>query len=93
MKRSTLNAAVAKAARPFMTTKEVSDYTGIPEGSLRNYRLRGAGGPPSFCLTPGRVVYRRDLLEAWIAERERETGVGTIPEPRTPTPSTHRRTA
>lgn len=57
-----------------MTTEQVSAELGIPVGTLRYYRSTGRG-PASFRLG-GRVRYRRDLLEAWVAEQERNTQRG-----------------
>lgn len=57
-----------------MTTTEVSKELGIPVGTLRYYRSVGCG-PTSFRLG-GRVRYRRDLLDAWVAEQERNTQRG-----------------
>ncbi len=57
-----------------MTTRQVSETTGIPVGTLRFWRHTNQG-PASFAL--GRkVVYRRSELEAWIAEQESATRRG-----------------
>ncbi|PKQ25052.1 MAG: DNA-binding protein [Actinobacteria bacterium HGW-Actinobacteria-4] len=52
----------------------VSERTGIPINTLRYYRMRGEGGPPSFRLGGRRVMYAVEDVEAWI-EKARETGV------------------
>ena len=51
---------------PLMTDKQVSELTGIPEGTLRFFRHRGHGGPSSFALTPRNVRYRREDVLNWI---------------------------
>jgi DNA-binding transcriptional MerR regulator len=63
--------------RPFMSTKDVEDEFGIPEGTLRYYRSSGMG-PASFRLA-GRVRYRRSAVLAWIAEQEQATRRGGVP--------------
>lgn len=48
-----------------------SSFLGIPEATLRYWRMSGTG-PASFKL--GRkVVYRREELVRWIAEQEAAT--------------------
>ena len=51
---------------PFMTTKQVSELTGVPQGSLKFFRHRGYGGPKSFALTPRAIRYRREDVIDWI---------------------------
>jgi len=43
----------------------------MPESTLRSWRVRNYG-PPSF-RRGGTVVYRRSVVEAWLAEQEAET--------------------
>lgn len=57
-----------------MTPPQVSEETGIPEGTLRYYRHAGVG-PASFRLR-GRVRYRRSEVVAWIAQEEASTRRG-----------------
>lgn len=60
---------------PLMTTKQVKDLTGVPEGSLKYFRHRGHGGPKSFALTPRSIRYRREDVIAWIEEQyQAQTG-------------------
>jgi DNA-binding transcriptional MerR regulator len=69
---------VATSVRELMTTKDVENEYGIPEGTLRYYRSTGVG-PASFRLG-GRVRYRRTEVLNWVAEQERTTrrgGAGT----------------
>lgn len=60
----------------YMTTAEVATYTGIPAATLRYWRHVGHEGPPSFCLGPRRVVYRKSAVEAWISAQETATARG-----------------
>lgn len=70
---------VAHQAREYLSTKEVSDLTGIPVGTWRFWRHRGQG-PESFTLGTKRVVYRRSEIERWIADQEASTRRGGTPE-------------
>lgn len=54
---------------PLMTTKQVAELTGVPEGSLKYFRHRGYGGPKSFALTPRAIRYSRESVLDWINER------------------------
>jgi len=64
------NHDVAQAMREYLSTKEVSEMTGISEGTLRFWRHKGDRGPASFALGGKRIVYRRSEVERWIAEQE-----------------------
>jgi DNA-binding transcriptional MerR regulator len=66
---------MASITKNILLIDEVSGETGIPVPTLRWYRAKGVGGPKSFRLA-GRVVYRREDLEAWIAEQEASTQRG-----------------
>ena len=55
-------------------SKQVSEWTGVPVGTLRYWRHTNEG-PPSFCLGR-RVVYRRDQVERWIETQEQTTRRG-----------------
>jgi len=52
-------------------TKEVSEWLGIPEETLRYWRHIGSG-PASFKLG-GRVVYERDGCERWLEAQRAAT--------------------
>jgi DNA-binding transcriptional MerR regulator len=52
-------------------TKEVSEWLGIPEETLRYWRHIGSG-PASFKLG-GRVVYERDACERWLEAQRAAT--------------------
>lgn len=60
----------------YMTTAEVSAYTGIPAATLRYWRHVGGEGPASFSLGRRRVVYRRSTVDAWISDQETATTRG-----------------
>ncbi|MEU8523417.1 helix-turn-helix domain-containing protein [Streptomyces sp. NPDC048577] len=65
-------ASAARAAvRPaFLTVKAAADYLGLSPHTLYVWRHRRQG-PPSFRMGPrGRVMYRREALDAWIREQE-----------------------
>lgn len=47
-----------------MTLPEVSEMTRIPEATLRFYRHKGDG--PKSAKIGGRVMYRREDVEAWL---------------------------
>lgn len=51
----------------YLTTKQVSEMTGIPEGTLRFWRHGGFDGPRSHTLGPKRVVYPLTSLNEWLA--------------------------
>ncbi|PKV80511.1 helix-turn-helix transcriptional regulator [Nocardia fluminea] len=58
----------------WLTTAELAQEYGFAIGTLRYWRHTGYG-PASFTL--GRkVVYRREAVEAWIAEQEQRTRRG-----------------
>lgn len=54
------------ASRTFnlMTMDEVSELTRIPVNTLRFYRHKGDG--PKSAKIGGRVMYRREDVEAWL---------------------------
>ncbi|OBQ53855.1 MULTISPECIES: helix-turn-helix transcriptional regulator [unclassified Streptomyces] len=58
----------ARAA--FLTVKDAAEYLGLSPHTLYVWRHRRQG-PPSFRMGPrGRVMYRRNALDAWIREQE-----------------------
>ncbi|ADG97288.1 phage transcriptional regulator, AlpA [Segniliparus rotundus DSM 44985] len=70
----------AHEARPneiLLTTKQVSERYGIPCSTLRWHRsINSPDSPPSFSLSPRRVVYRLSECERWVAQREAATRKG-----------------
>ncbi|TXL87691.1 DNA-binding protein [Streptomyces sp. IB2014 016-6] len=62
------SSAAVRAA--FLTVKDAADYLGLSPHTLYVWRHRRQG-PPSFRMGPrGRVMYRREALDAWIREQE-----------------------
>ncbi|MFJ4682763.1 helix-turn-helix transcriptional regulator [Streptomyces sp. NPDC088789] len=54
----------------FLNVKDAADYLGLSPHTLYVWRHRRQG-PPSFRMGPrGRVMYRREALDAWIREQE-----------------------
>ncbi|MGC0362917.1 putative DNA-binding transcriptional regulator AlpA [Rhodococcus sp. 27YEA15] len=53
----------------YLTTKQISEMTGIPVGTLRYWRHRGEG-PESLVLGRKRVVYKLSKLNEWLAAQE-----------------------
>ncbi|MFJ9616164.1 helix-turn-helix domain-containing protein [Streptomyces noursei] len=53
-----------------MNVQNAASYMGISVNTLYVWRHRRQG-PPSFRMGPGgRVMYRRDLLDAWLTEHQ-----------------------
>ncbi|MFE4755004.1 helix-turn-helix transcriptional regulator [Streptomyces mirabilis] len=74
-------AGAARAA--FLNVKDAAEYLGLSPHTLYVWRHRRQG-PPSFRMGPrGRVMYRREALDAWI----REQGAGRLPLQRCPEPA------
>ncbi|WP_280762823.1 helix-turn-helix transcriptional regulator [Prescottella agglutinans] len=63
--------------KEFLTTREVSDLTGIPQATLRTWRYQNCG-PASFVVGRRRVMYRRTQLEAWFSANEESSTRGGI---------------
>jgi transposase-like protein len=60
-----------------LAAKAAAEYIGTTEGTLGKWRyeLRTTGqsaGPP-FTKIGSKVVYRRETLDAWLAQREQQT--------------------
>lgn len=51
-------------AHRLMTLEEVSEMTRIPVNTLRFYRHKGSG--PKFALIGGRLMAKRETVEAWV---------------------------
>lgn len=66
-----LSARSAPADPGALPTPEAAEYLGLSPATLETLRTRG-GGPP-FVKLGRRVVYRREDLDAWIAERLRRS--------------------
>ncbi|MCZ4125406.1 helix-turn-helix domain-containing protein [Streptomyces sp. H39-S7] len=60
----------AKIEAAFFNVEDAATYLGISTNTLYVWRHRRQG-PPSFRMGPGgRVMYRRDLLDAWLGEQQ-----------------------
>jgi excisionase family DNA binding protein len=53
---------------PYLSVAEAAQYLRLKRRTLDN--LRWAGGGPKYRKHGGRVLYRRDELEAWSEARE-----------------------
>jgi excisionase family DNA binding protein len=53
------------------TTEEAARFLRLQKQTLEAWRLRGTG--PAFLKLGRRVVYRREALEQFMAERERRS--------------------
>ncbi|MBU3064092.1 helix-turn-helix domain-containing protein [Nocardia sp. NEAU-G5] len=62
-----------------MTTREVSELTGIAPGTLRYWRHTHTG-PASFVLGSKKVVYRRTEVTRWLEAQEAASRRGGNPE-------------
>ena len=75
--------AVMKAAslpdglKAVLSTAETSVYTNLSESYLEKARIRG-DGPPWLFLTPKRVGYRRQDLDAWLAARVKSSMASSV---------------
>jgi excisionase family DNA binding protein len=66
--------ATTPQATPLLTPKTASEFLGIPEGTLAQWRSQRRG--PTFIKLEGRLVrYRASDLEQYIASRIVETEV------------------
>ncbi|WP_213572465.1 helix-turn-helix domain-containing protein [Rhodococcus sp. USK13] len=66
----------ADSVETYLTTKQVSEQTGIAAATLRYWRHVGTG-PASFALGK-RIVYKRSALLAWLAAQEAATTRGGV---------------
>ncbi len=53
------------------STPLAADYLGLSPATLETLRIRGGG--PTFSKLGRRVVYQREDLDAWLAERRRQS--------------------
>nr|WP_224112664.1 helix-turn-helix domain-containing protein [Mycobacterium avium] len=60
----------------FLTAAQVSELTGLPQATLRYWRHANQG-PASFRLGR-RIMYRREVVERWIAAQEKATTRGGV---------------
>jgi predicted DNA-binding transcriptional regulator AlpA len=62
-------------SRKVLRLQQIAERTGIPVATLRWYRHKGVGGPPTFLLA-GRVVAFEDEVDSWIEQQHAATAVG-----------------
>ena len=70
------SAPAATDADQLLGTVELSEWIGVPAGTLRNWRSKGCG-PASFKVG-NRTVYRRRAVDAWLASQEMSTKRGGV---------------
>jgi len=58
-----------KPARPLATTKEVADYLGVPEATVKSWRLN-AGAGPKYITVGKHVRYDWADVEAWVEAKK-----------------------
>jgi excisionase family DNA binding protein len=56
---------------PLLTPGEVSDYLGVPTGTLANWRYTGRG--PTFTRLGRHVRYRATDVAAWVNDHASRT--------------------
>lgn len=66
-----MNAPPARITPRFVRTHEAAAFLGLSGRTLEKHRCTGTG--PVFRKLGGRVVYAIDDLEAWAAERKRQS--------------------
>lgn len=59
----------AREVDEFLTTQELSERIKVPVGTIRNWRCRHYG--PLGFKVGNTVLYRRSVVDAWLAEQER----------------------
>jgi excisionase family DNA binding protein len=60
-----------EALNEISTTEEAARFLRLQKQTLEAWRLRGTG--PAFLKLGRRVLYRREALERFMAERERRS--------------------
>lgn len=53
----------------YLQTPEAAAHLGLAAATLEKMRIRG-DGPPFLRLSPRRIVYAVDMLDAWARARE-----------------------
>lgn len=69
--------AVATQMEQYLSTKQVSEMTGLPLGTLRYWRHCNTG-PESQTLGRKRVVYKLSKLTEWLAAQENNSVRGGV---------------
>ena len=57
--------------RGFITEQEVGDILGVVQATLKLWRVKGSG--PRYFKIGGRILYRRDDLDAFIERQARRS--------------------
>ncbi len=61
----------------FMNTRQAADFIGVSPAWLELCRSRG-DGPPYVCVGEKLIKYRRESLERWMVECERQPEAGAM---------------
>lgn len=56
---------------PLLTPDQVSEYLGVPSGTLANWRYLGQG--PAFLRVGRHVRYRAHDIDTWVETRRADT--------------------
>ncbi|MGM0574643.1 MAG: helix-turn-helix transcriptional regulator [Myxococcota bacterium] len=59
-------------SNPYLRTADAADYVGLTVSTLAKMRMRG-DGPRYSKAGPRIIVYAREDLDAWLAERARQS--------------------
>ena len=68
------------SGRKFLSSKQVAELLGIPEGTLRQWRCQGVG--PKWHKLRGSVRYDTEHVDQFIHEGERIPSVRAVTEER-----------
>jgi predicted DNA-binding transcriptional regulator AlpA len=52
-----------------MSLKEAAEYLGLELSTLYNWRVKQIG-PPSYALSPRKIIYRKKEIDRWLEERK-----------------------
>ncbi|MGD9922225.1 MAG: helix-turn-helix transcriptional regulator [Pseudorhodoplanes sp.] len=78
-----MNPSSARVTPRFVRTHDAAAFLGLSGRTLEKHRCTGTG--PVFRKLGGRVVYAIEDLEAWAAERARNSTSDPGPKPSSPT--------
>jgi hypothetical protein len=73
------------AKHKVMTEKEVAEWLGCPEATLRTHRFRppkDRAPLPHFKLPNGKIAYREDQVNLWIENAEKDALTPRARQPR-----------
>lgn len=66
--KGTVSADGRERWQEFLTTEDLAGKLRKPVGTIRNWRMRGYG--PRGFKVGNTVLYRREVVDEWIAEQE-----------------------